>query len=148
MKTKLLLCITALVAMMASCTKDLSCENKISENGISSVATSGDNAVMGNIINDDQSSWNIRMNDVAADASTAGCTEYPAHSMIIKEKHDANGNITGYDVMYKDPADENSSNGWIYIGLSADGTVIYNANEKGANCQNCHNSNGRSVTLL
>jgi len=148
MKTKLLLVVIAFIATMASCTKDLTCENKISENGISSVATSSDgNALTSSIINEDRTLWNIKMNDVAANAKENGFTEYPAHSMIIKEKHDADGNITGYDVMYKDPSDENSVDGWLYIGLSADGNVIYNANARGASCQSCHSSGGKNVVL-
>jgi hypothetical protein len=149
MKTNLLLILILFVGMMASCTKEMTCENKVSENGISTVATSVDgSASVRNIVNDDMSSWNIRMNDIAANARSNDIANFPNHSMIIKEKHDANGNIIGYEVMYRDPSDENAVDGWIYLGLAPDGTIIYNANLKGASCQSCHKSGGSNLNAM
>jgi hypothetical protein len=145
MKTNLLLIIFACIAGMVSCTKDVSNEASISDNGISSVATSTDGNVVMKSVNNDNQVWNIKMNDVASKAKATGCTDYPNHSMIIKEKHDANGNIVGYDVMYKDLSNQNSTDGWLYVELSGDGKVIYNSNLKGTSCQNCHKAQVRGI---
>jgi hypothetical protein len=147
MKTNLLqLILAGCIACMASCTKDASNETSASDNGISSVATSAGGTEMVRSVNSDNQTWDIKMNDVAANAKAGGCTAYPNKAMLIKEKHDANGNIIGYDVMYKDPTNENSaSDGWVYIELSGDGKIIYGSNMKGASCQNCHRAEVHSI---
>jgi hypothetical protein len=147
MKTNLLhLLLAGSIACLASCTKDTSNETSISDNGISSVATSTGGTDMIRSVNNDNETWNIRMNDVASEAKAGGCTAYPNHAMLIKEKHDANGNIIGYDVMYKDPGNANAAgDGWVYVELSGDGKIIYGSNMKGASCQNCHRAQVRGI---
>ena len=137
MKTTLLvfyLCIVGLI----SCTKDASEETNISNVALSSMATSSDDLVLIRTTRSKENTdWKIKMNAVASKAYSEG-KNFPVNSMIIKEKYNASGKISGYDIMYKAPADKNSSNGWLWSQVSADGHVIYNASKKGASCQNCH----------
>lgn len=144
MKTYHLLIVAAAMAF-TSCTKDADPEANISQNSLSSMATSQEGFVMIRASNSDNGGqWHIKMNDIAAKAYEEGCTNFPPNSMIIKEKHDAQGNVTSYGVMYRSTADANSSDGWVWTEFAKNGDVIYNASEMGTNCKSCH-SQARSI---
>ena len=148
MKTKLLLLVIPFVSFMVSCTKDSVDSANISDNALSAMAVSGSGFDVVHLTRTtDNSEWKIKMNDVASKAYAESCKNFPVNSMIVKEKYDASGSLTGYDVMYKSPGDVNSKDGWLWSQLSYDGRVIYASNMKGASCQSCHAPQGKGVTL-
>lgn len=139
MKNYLLLIIPAFIFSMESCTKNTEDGAGISDATLSSMATTQDGFVlMRTAKHDENSTWKIKMNNVAATSYAEGCKSFPSNSMIVKEKFDLSGNVIGYDVMYRSDADHNSNDGWLWAQLSADGRIIYSSSERGSNCQGCH----------
>jgi hypothetical protein len=146
MKTKLLLSVIALVSSMISCTKDDCDSANVSDNTISAMTTVSDGFdLIHSSRTNDNSEWKIKMNDVASKSFAEGSKNFPNNSMIVKEKYDASGMLTGYDVKFKAPADVNSVDGWLWSQLSSDGRVIYASNLKGASCQSCHSTQGKRM---
>jgi hypothetical protein len=90
--------------------------------------------------NSDEGKWNIKMNTIASQAYAKGATTFPMNSLIVKEKVDQSGKMTGYATMFRTTSDPNSSNGWVWTEYDASGHVIYDASNKGASCQSCHAS--------
>ena len=141
MKTKLLL-LSIVFAAFTSCTKDAAETTSISENSLSTLALSEGTILQHSLVSGNES-WNIKMNDVASQAYSKGRKNYPLHSMLVKEKHNASGAITGFDIMYKVPGDNNAEDGWLYEELNPDGQVINGVSAKGTACKSCHVSNSR-----
>ena len=146
MKNTLLL--IALVSFaFVSCTKDVEDTAGISDVSLSSMATSPDGFSVSRASHGDgNANWTIKMNDVAANAYAKGLS-YPVNSMLVKEKHDESGNVSGYDVMLRTgSAHSGSFNGWMLSSLNAEGEVIFSNGERAANCQSCHSQeNVKSV---
>jgi len=132
---------------MVSCTKDCDDDANISQNSLSSMATSQEGFVMIRATKGDNGGqWNIKMNDVAARAYAEGCRNFPMNSMIVKEKRDAEGNVAGYGVMYRTSGDAlASSDGWIYSELNEDGELIPLPDNKSTSCQSCHRQTKVSI---
>ncbi len=143
MKTKLLsFAITIAIAAMTSCTKDAAENTNISESSLSNLALSEGSVLQRSLVSGDQT-WNIKTNEVASKAYAKGKKDYPLHSMLVKEKHNASGAITGFDIMYKVPGDINAVSGWLFEEVNADGHVIQGVSEKGVACNSCHVSGAR-----
>jgi len=144
MKNTLLL--IALVSFaFVSCTKDVEDTAGISDVSLSSMATSPDGFSVSRTSHGD-ANWTIKMNDVAANAYAHGLA-YPVNSMLVKEKHDESGSISGYDVMLRTGSTHSGSfNGWVLSSLNANGEVIFTDGERAVNCQSCHSQeNVKSV---
>src|SRR5688500_13010041 len=112
MKTYLLLVLSAFVFTFTSCTKDCEDTANISDTSLESVTHSEDFVLARTTHQDDGGEWKIKMNSVAAKAYAEGIKNFPSSSMIVKEKY-VNGQMTGYAVMFRAPADKNSSDGWL-----------------------------------
>lgn len=140
------------MAIMQSCTKETneSSSTSISDQTIARVAhSSSDLVYMTASAKSLQTSGNfrIKMNSTAAGSiKSGGQTVYPNNSMLVREALDENGNVTGSDIMYRSVSDPNAHNGWIWTSTDASGEVIYNASERGAKCQSCHNGNISSMS--
>ncbi len=66
---------------------------------------------------------------------------FPDESMIVKEVYDVKGGpLQRYEVMYKLRNAANSSNGWVWSELNADGSAAISAGLKGSQCVGCHSS--------
>ncbi len=141
MKTKLL-SIAIAIAAMTSCTKDAAENTGISESSLSTLALSEGSVLQRSLVSGDQT-WSIKTNEVASRAYSKGKKDYPLHSMLVKEKHNASGAITGFDIMYKVPGDINAVDGWLFEEVNADGQVIQGVSEKGIACNSCHVSGER-----
>jgi hypothetical protein len=95
----------------------------------------------------------IRFNPKARSAmndSISGLKEsaFPDESMIVKEMYSSKGGpLQGYVVMYKMRNASNSSSGWVWNEMKADGTPLYSAALKGGQCTNCH-STGVNTDLV
>ena len=139
------------MGIMQSCTKENeeSSSTLISDQTIARIAQSSSDLVYMTASSKSlQTSGNfrIKMNAIAAAAfNNGGKANYPNNSMIVREAMDENGNVTGSDIMFKSSSDPNMHNGWIWTSISSAGEVIYNASERGAKCQSCHNGNVGSV---
>ncbi len=145
-------CLISIMAIMQSCTKETneSSSTSISDQTIARVAhSSSDLVYMTASAKSLQTSGNfrIKMNSTAAGSiKSGGQTVYPNNSMLVREALDENGNVTGSDIMYRSVSDPNAHNGWIWTSTDASGEVIYNASERGAKCQSCHNGNISSMS--
>jgi hypothetical protein len=137
MKSSLLLIVPALFISLVSCTKDADQSAGISDVTLSSMTT-GNDLVLARTVQNEQGTWDIKMNAVAASAHAKGFENLPVNSMIVKEQKDADGKVMRYSVMYNAPADGNSSDGWLYSEFDADHHVIYSAAQRGMTCQSCH----------
>jgi hypothetical protein len=136
MKSYKLLLVPALFISLISCTKEADESASVSDVSLSSMSGSED-LILARTIQSDEGNWNIKMNAIAAKASTRG-SSYPANAMIVKEKRDANGNVLSYAVMYKAPADKNSVDGWLYSEYDSEHHAIINPSARAINCQTCH----------
>ena len=123
---------------ITSCTKEAENSASISDVTLASIATSNDFQFQRSINRDENSRWKIQMNDVASKVYAEGRNDYPTNSIIVKEKHDASGAISGYDIMYNAPGDPNSDGEWLYSSVDVHGEVIIGVNDKGTSCKNCH----------
>jgi hypothetical protein len=137
MKSNLLLLIPALFITLVSCTKDADESASISDASVNTMANSED-LVLSRTTHTDAGDWQIKMNSVAAKAAAEGIKNFPVNSMLVKEKHDANGNITGYAMMLKAPGDPNAVDGWLWSEYDAQQHLIYSNSERAVNCQSCH----------
>lgn len=137
MKSYLLVLLIAASSVFVSCTKESCDETTISTETINNMAVTPDDLVFMRTIDKGNGKWKIRMNDIASNAYSKG-TGYPPNSMIVKEKYDVSGTITGYDVMYRAPIDANASGGWLWSQADNTGHVIYDYTKQGKNCQSCH----------
>jgi hypothetical protein len=81
--------------------------------------------------------WNIKMNDIASNAIANGCKNFPNNSLLVKEKHDASGAITGFDIMLRTSGDFRSENGWLFRQLDNHGGLV-GGGSKNLNCNSCH----------
>jgi hypothetical protein len=148
MKKFFLLVASASLFTMVSCTKDAGDSAALSSNEtVSMNVTSEDFQFIRTAYPDNKSKWNIKMNDIAAAAYAQGLNNYPDHSVIIKEKRDSEGAITGYDVLQKVPGDKNSVEGWLWLSFDHLGTVIYDEKQKGTTCQSCHSADRKINSL-
>ena len=153
MKKSLLsiICLISVLGVMQSCTKDNdSCSStNISDQTIARLANSSDGLTClasSSTSLQTVSSFRIKMNSVASKAINNGLqASFPNNSMLVREALDQNGNVTGSDIMYRSESDPHSSNGWLWLSTDANGNVIYNASEKGAKCQSCHNGSVSSL---
>jgi hypothetical protein len=136
MKSYLLLIVSAFFFSLVSCTKDSEDSANISDATLSSMSASED-LVLVRTSSQDAGEWNIKMNSIAAKAYAEGIKNFPANSMIVKEKQ-VNGKVTGYAVMYRAPADKNMNDGWLWSEYDSEGHVIYTNAERGMTCQSCH----------
>ena len=145
-----ILCIISLAAVMQSCSKEASDNTtaSISDQSIARMANSGD---MVSINSSDKTiqtmggSFRIKMNSVAVKAYKNGTSNYPNNSILVREALDANGNVTGSDIMFRSENDAHAHNGWIWTSLDGSGNVIYDGSLKGVKCQSCHSG---SVSTL
>ncbi len=144
-------CLISIMGVMQSCTKDndSSSSTSISDQTVARMASSSDGMTC--LASSSKSlqtvsSFRIKMNSVASKAISNGQqASFPNNSMLVREALDQFGNVTGSDIMYRSEADPHSSNGWLWLSTDANGNVIYNASEKGANCQSCHAGNISSL---
>ena len=127
---------------MTSCTKDAAENTSISESSLSTLALSEGSVLQRSLVSGDQT-WSIKTNEVASKVYAKGKKVYPLHSMLVKEKHNTSGAITGFDIMYRVPGDVNAVDGWLFEEVNADGQVIQGVSEKGIACNSCHASRGR-----
>jgi Cytochrome P460 len=141
MKTQLLLFAIAFTAM-TSCTKDAAENTSISESSLSTLALSEETILQRSLFTGNET-WNIKTNDVASNAYSKGKKNFPLHAMLVKEKHDASGAITGFDIMYKVPGDSNAEDGWLYEEVDSEGKVINGVSAKGVACKSCHVAGSR-----
>jgi hypothetical protein len=137
MKKYLLLFIVAGLAI-TSCTKEAENSASISDVTLASLATSGDFQFQRTVNRNENARWKIQMNDVSSKVYAEGKSDYPANSMIVKEKYDASGVVSGYDIMYNAPGDPNSDGEWLYSSVDVHGGIIIGVNNKGTSCKNCH----------
>jgi hypothetical protein len=137
MKSKLLLIVSVCIAMV-SCTKDTEDQTSLSSTALNTMSTSDGLVLMRTTSIDENNQWRIKMNDVAAKALSENIKNFPNNSLIVKEKINSAGEVTGYATMLKTSGDHNASNGWIWTEFGKNGEVIYNEGERGANCQSCH----------
>ena len=135
------------IACMAlpSCTKEEASDSSISDAALSTMATSDGVLLKQSLTTGNHEQWNIKMNKVAALAYSEGRKEMPLNSMLIKEKHDATGAITGIDIMYRTSGDPNAPDGWLFESIDAHGQVLNSVNGKGMECKSCHTTGTRSV---
>lgn len=145
MKTYVLLIISAFVISLGSCTKDAGSDANVSQTSLSSMAVTQDGFVVVRTSHENNGIWNIKMNDIAASAYANGSKSFPANSMIVKEKRNSSGMITGYASMYRSTGDPNSSNGWVWNEYNKEGHIIYDASRKGNSCQSCHIQNNVAI---
>src|SRR5687768_2147317 len=111
MKTKLLL-LSFCIALFtfSSCTKESDCGANISDESVSRLASEDGFTFMTSAsrLMSTVDSCRIRMNEIAQIAYNNGVrSDFPANSMFVKEKYDAAGNVTGFDIKYRAPADPN-----------------------------------------
>ncbi|MFN8166183.1 MAG: cytochrome P460 family protein [Bacteroidia bacterium] len=137
-KLTLFACLFAGMALMQSCTKETDSQATVSDQTLSRMAS--DNSGFTYMPASTMSTSKIKMNSIAAAARSTG--NYPSNSMIVKEKYDAQGTLTGYDIMYRSSADHNSSGGWVWTSSDVHGNITYGSENRGASCQNCHSSQG------
>ena len=137
MKKYIILLLAGFIGTMVSCTKDTNDDTTMSTASLSSMSTSSDLSVV-RVKNSDNGKWNIKMNAIASAAYAKSCSNFPLNSLIVKEKLDAAGNMTGYATMFRTSGDPNSANGWVWTEYASDGHVIYDASNKGVACQSCH----------
>lgn len=150
MKKLYSLTILSIALVMGSCSRESDEATSISDAAlISSVQTSTDVIdVNSSVVRMKSQDFRIRMNAIAKNSLSVDgemSVTYAVNSMLVKEYIDKDGAVTGYDVMYKAPADPNSSNGWLWASYDASGNPTYGVNLKGASCNSCH---GRSNTLV
>ena len=139
-KLYLFICVIAGMAMMQSCTKEVETSASVSDQTLSRMSQSTNDFVYLTSAAT-MSSFRIRMNKTASEAYQKGeRLNFPANSMFVKEKLNAAGQVSAYDIMYRSSADPHSSNGWVWTETDEHGNVTYGSENKGANCQNCHAS--------
>lgn len=155
MKNKILLLISgfAFVLLLQSCTKekDSSANTSLSDQSIARIAHSNSDLLLVSTFSklSTQSSFRIKMNRIASNSFLSGQkNDFPLNSMIVREAINENGIVTGYDIMYRSSSDLNSSFGWLWTRADGNGNVLISANEKGAQCQSCHNSGTGSLIDL
>lgn len=153
MKNKILLSIFgfAFIILFQSCTKekDSSANSSLSDQSIARIAHSNNDLLVVSTTNklSMQSSFRIKMNRIASNSFLSGKkNDFPLNSMIVREALNDNGIVTGYDIMYRSSSDINSAFGWVWTRADGNGNVLISANEKGAQCQSCHN--GRTGSLI
>ncbi len=139
----------AFCLMMASCSRESDESASISDESLITVVKQSNNDVAAaSVSRMKKENFRIRMNDIARN-SMAGKGEmavtYATNSMLVKEYLDEQGKVTGYDVMYKAPADPNAHEGWLWASYDADGNSTYSVNLKGNSCNSCH---GKSSNLV
>lgn len=144
-------CLVSILGFMQSCTKDCdsSSSTSISDQSVARMAKSSTDMIC--LSGSDKSfqtasSFRIKMNSVASRSYQNGeRANFPNNSMVVREALDQNGNVTGSDIMYRSQSDPNAHNGWVWLSSNANGDVVYNASEKGAKCQSCHNGTVSSM---
>jgi hypothetical protein len=139
----------AVCLLMASCTRESNETTSISDESLIKVVKQSNNEEAGaTVLRMKKQDFRIRMNDIARN-SMAGQGEmavtYASNSMLVKEYLDEQGRVTGYDVMYKAPADPNAHEGWLWASYDAEGNSTYSVNLKGNSCNSCH---GKSSNLV
>ncbi len=150
MKKLYSLAILSVALVMVSCSRESDEATTISDAAlISSVQNTTDVIdVNSSVVRMKSQDFRIRMNAIAKNSLSAEgemSVTYAVNSMLVKEYINKDGAVTGYDVMYKAPADPNSSNGWLWASYDASGNPTYGVNMKGASCNSCH---GHSNTLV
>ena len=138
MKSNLLLIASACMLSLIACTKDQDNSTNISDVSLSAMTSSDDLITMRTTGSETKEQWVIKMNEAASRIHSHDLNQYPANSMIVKEKHGTDGKISGYDVMYRSPGDANSVDGWLMCELDGNKNIIYSAAQKGVTCNSCH----------
>src|SRR5262249_46022142 len=65
-------------------------------------------------------------------------TTFPDGSVIFKEVLSNSRSASVYAVMYKDRANDNAGNGWLWAEYRPDGRVDYSMTNSGSACTGCH----------
>ena len=142
MKKIRLFIVPALFLTLFSCTTDEDHPAGISDASLSSM--SGDDLVLVRTVDAGGSVWNIKMNESAARAYASNLA-FPPNSMIVKEKLNADGAPSGYDIMYNAPADGNSHDGWLWTGLDEQRQLVFSSAERALSCQGCHSGLSKTI---
>jgi hypothetical protein len=95
--------------------------------------------------NSPHGTFKLRFNQIAWDAlGTDGRLPqggtFPEGSLLVKEVI-RNNAVKFYAVMKKAPASPNAANGWLWIEMNADGSLLHSITEKGDACLSCHSAN-------
>lgn len=144
MKKLLSLTTLAIIFLMASCTRESDETTTISDDALISIVNQADQSeadVDASIARLKSQNFRIRMNAIAKNSLSADgkmSVSYAVNSMLVKEYFNSNGDVTGYDVMYRAPADPNSNQGWLWASYDANGNPTYGVDMKGASCNSCH----------
>jgi len=149
MKKLYTLIVLATALILTSCSRESDESTALSDEALITVVKQTDVLDVGSSIARMKSQdFRIRMNAVAKNSLSAEgnmSVTYAVNSMLVKEYLNSKGDVTGYDVMYKAPADPNSSGGWLWASYDQDGHPTYGVNMRGATCNSCH---GKSNTLV
>lgn len=142
MKKLYTLAILATALVLASCSRESDESTALSDEALISVVNQTEVLDVGvSIARMKSQDFRIRMNAIAKNSLSAEgnmSVTYAVNSMLVKEYLNTKGEVTGYDVMYKAPADPNSSGGWLWASYDQDGHPTYSVNLRGANCNSCH----------
>ncbi len=138
----------SIAILMVSCSRESDESTALSDEALISIVHQTDvSDVISSVARMKSQDFRIRMNSIAKNSLTSEgnmAVTYAVNSMLVKEYINIEGAVTGYDVMYRAPADPNSSNGWLWASYDANGNPTYGVNLKGASCNSCH---GKSGTL-
>lgn len=75
---------------------------------------------------------------VLQDGRLPAGSRFPSGSVIFKEVLSTTGAVDLYTIMYKDPQNPLSSNGWLWAEYRPDGAVMYSVSNRGGACTSCH----------
>lgn len=142
MKKLYTLALLSIAVVMVSCSRESDEATALSDDALISVVHQTDVAdVTSSIARMTKQNFRIRMNAIAKNSLSAEgnmSVSYAVNSMLVKEYFDHRGVVTGYDVMYRAPADPNASSGWLWASYDANGNPTYSVKLRGANCNSCH----------
>lgn len=149
MKKLYTLALLSITFVMVSCSRESDDSAALSDNAMITLVDQTDVTEIGSsVARMKAQDFRIRMNAIAKKSLSAEgsmSVTYSVNSMLVKEYINREGAVTGYDVMYKAPADPNSSNGWLWASYDANGNPTYGVNMKGVSCNSCH---GKSAGLV
>lgn len=149
MKKLATLSLLSIALLMVSCSREADEATSLSDEALISMVKQTEAIdVSSSVVRMKAQDFRIKMNAIAQNTLSANgkmSVTYAVNSMLVKEYFDHNGLVTGYDVMYKAPADPNSSDGWLWASYDENGNPTYPVAMKGAKCNSCHNPSGAMV---